>query len=66
MYEPSKISSDGGLELNPDYIFEKRQEYSKSLQGVYAVQHPGWGSYDLRYLESDIVNVNGSGCRINN
>ena len=49
-------SSDGGLELNPDYIFEKRQEYSKSLQGVYAVQHPGWGSYDLRNLESDIAN----------
>ena len=56
MLEPSKVSSDGGLELNPDYIFEKRQEYSKSLQGVYAVQHPGWGSYDLRNLESDIAN----------
>ena len=61
MYEPSKISSDGGLELNPDYIFEKRKEYSASKSAIYAVQHPGWGGYDLRNLESDIHNASGSG-----
>ncbi len=60
MYAPSKISSDGGLELNPDYIFENRKNYNASTQGIYAVQHPGWGGYDLRNLESDIHN-NGSG-----
>ena len=60
IFQPSQISSDGGLVKNPEYIFEVRKQYPSNGARLHAVQHHAWGGYDVRNLDADINAADGN------
>ena len=60
IFQPSQISSDGGLVKNPEYLFEVRKQYPPNKGRLYPVQHQAWGGYDVRNLDADINAADGN------